>query len=155
MDGYIRKRFPIKGDLHPFQTSHEFAIGEPMQARRSIDTHNPQLAEIPLACFAIVVRKLPSTLDGLTCPPKQLPPGSTIALRMGEHTLMTPRCDWTTCRSWHDTFPSKQRLLSQKTTQASRSFLMRRASAADTREVWRKQRFRLRVFFVSIWRAKA
>jgi hypothetical protein len=155
MDGYIRKRFPIKGDLHPFQTSHEFAIGEPMQARCSIDTHNPQLAEISLACFAIVVRKLPSAFDGLTRPPKKLPPGSTIALRMGEQTLMTPRCDWTTCRSWHGTFPSNYRLLSQKTTQASRSFLMRRVSAADTREVWRKQRFRLRVLPVSIWRTKA
>jgi hypothetical protein len=155
MDGYIRQRFPIKGDLRPFQTSHEFTIREPMEARCSIDPHNPELTEIPLACFAIVVGKFPSALDCLTRPPKELPPGSTIALRMVEQTLMTPRCHWTACRSWHDTFPSEQGLLSQHTTQASRSFLMRRASAADTRVAWRKQRFRLRVFLVRIWRAKA
>src|SRR5262249_47348866 len=137
MDSHIRKRFPIKGDLRPFQTSHEFAIGEPMQAHCRIDAYDPKLTEIPLPGFAIVVRKRPSTFDRLACPSKQLPPGSTIALCMREQTLMTPRCDWTTCRSGHDTFPSKLDLLSQKTTQASRSFFIRRASAADTRAVWR------------------
>jgi hypothetical protein len=155
MDSYIRQGFPIEGDLRPFQTSHEFTIREPMEAYCSINTHNPELAEIPLACFAIVVRKLPAALDGLTCPPKQLPSGSTIALCVVEQTLMTPRCDWTTCRSWHDIFPSKPGLLCRKTTQASRSFLMRRESAADTRMVRRKARFRLRVFFVRMWRTKA
>jgi len=155
MDGYIRQRFAIEGDLRPFQTSHKFTIREPMEARCSIDTYNPELTEIPLACFAIVVRKLPAALDGFARPPKQLPPGSTIALRIVEQTLMTPRCNWATCRSWHDTFPSEPGLLYRPTTQASKSFLIRRASAADTREVWRRQRFRLRVFLVRIWRAKA
>src|SRR5437764_1234816 len=122
MYGYIRKRFPIESDLRPFQTSHEFTIREPMEARCSIDTHNPELAEIPLACFAIVVGKLPSTLDSLTRSPKELPPGSTIAFCMVEQALMAPRSDWTACRSWHDIFPSKRSLLYQNTTQASRSF---------------------------------
>src|SRR5262249_27592719 len=128
---------------------------EPMEAHCRIDTDNPKLTEIPLAGLAIVVRKRPSTFDRLACPPKQLPPGATIALCMLEQTLMTPRCDWNTCRSGHDIFPSKHYALSQKTTQASRSFFIRRASAADTRAVWRKQRFRLRVLPVSIWRTKA
>jgi hypothetical protein len=126
-----------------------------MEARCRIDPHNPKLTEITLAYFAIVIRKLPAALNCFTRPPKELPPGSTIALRMVEQTLMTPRRNWTACRSWHDTFPSKQGLLSRKTTQASRSFFMRGASAADTRTVWRKRRFRLRVFLVRIWRAKA
>src|SRR5262245_33095888 len=80
VDSHIRQRFTIEGDLVPFQTSHECAIGESIEARCSVDTHNPELAEIPLACFAIVVRKLPAAFDGLTCPPIQLPSSSTIAL---------------------------------------------------------------------------
>jgi hypothetical protein len=108
MDSYIRQRFPIEGDLRPFQTSHEFAIGEPVEARCRIDTYNPELAKIALAGFAVMVRKLPAAFDGLTRPPVELPPGSPVAPCMVEQTLMAPRCDWTTGRSWHDLFPSKQ-----------------------------------------------
>jgi len=84
MDGYIRQRFPIEGDLRLSQTGHELTIREPMEARCSIDTDNPELTEIPLACFAIVVCKLPAALNCLTRPPKELPPGSAIALCMVE-----------------------------------------------------------------------
>jgi len=108
MDRHICQRFPIQGDLRTLQTSHEFAIREPMEARCRIDTYDPELAKIPLAGFAVMVRKLPAALDGLTRPPIELPPRSTIALRMVEQALMAPRCDWTTGRSWHDLFPSKQ-----------------------------------------------
>jgi len=114
MQSDIRQRFPIKGDLRPFEARHELTIREPMQARCSINTDNPQLAEIPLTDFAITVCKLPTAFNRLASPPKELSPGSTIALRMVEQTLMTPRCHWAACRSWHDTFPSKHSLLDQQ-----------------------------------------
>src|SRR5919204_5056520 len=94
MNSHIRQRFAIEGDLRALQTSHEFAIGEPLEARCRIDTHNPELAKIPLAGFAVMVRKLPAALDGLTRPPVKLPPRSTIALRVVEQALMAPRCNW-------------------------------------------------------------
>jgi hypothetical protein len=53
-----------------------------METRRRVDTHNPQLAKIPLASFTIAVSKFPAALDRLTRLTKELATRPSIPFGM-------------------------------------------------------------------------
>jgi hypothetical protein len=51
-------------------------------SRTGINTHNPELAEIPLPCFTIAIGKFPPALNRFTRSTVELSTSSAIPLRM-------------------------------------------------------------------------
>src|SRR3989442_3563932 len=54
-------------DLDPggFEPAHQLAVGEPVRARRGVDAHDPQRAQVALALLAVAVGAGEAALDGL------------------------------------------------------------------------------------------
>jgi len=80
MHGHVGQHLTVQVDIRPFQTGDKATIGQPVQARRRIDPHDPKAAEVAFTCAAVSVGKIPTALNGFACFPIELTAGAPIAL---------------------------------------------------------------------------
>src|SRR5256712_1555830 len=71
-------------DLDPgdFEPGNQLAVGEPVRARRGVDAHDPQRAEVALALLAVAVGVGEAALDGLARLAVRLAPSADAPLRL-------------------------------------------------------------------------
>src|SRR5690606_28055956 len=139
--GDVRQHLAVQGDPGLQQAVHEAAVAHAAGARSSIDTRNPQGAEMALLLLAAAVGVLQGLGDGLLGNAEDLAAGVVVALGLADDFLVTAARRDTTLDSCHFLSPHKYGSMRSR----------RPASSARTWFVCRRLRFRLVAFLVRMW----
>src|SRR3989454_6961964 len=98
-------------DLDPggFEPGDQLAVGEPVRARRGVDAHDPQRAEVALALLAVPVGVREAALDRLARLAVRLAPSADVPFRLLHGLLVAaPRLRAALCAG-HGSIPSTGR----------------------------------------------
>src|SRR5579883_24056 len=104
--GEIREHLAVDGDAGLLQAVHQPAVGQAELARRGVDAHDPQRAELALLLLAADVGVLHRLDDRLLGDAEHLASGVVVALRAAEDLLVPTARDDTTFDSCHGSSPS-------------------------------------------------
>src|SRR5947207_2822173 len=97
-------------DLDPggLEPRDQLAVGEPVRARRGVDAHDPQRAEVGLALLAVAVGVGEAALDGLARLAVRLAPSADVPLRLLHGLLVAAARLRAALRAWHGSTPFRR-----------------------------------------------